>query len=452
MPEPSSANPSDKRSLAVGIVKRLTDNGYRALFAGGWVRDMLLGMTTDGDIDIATNATPTTIEALFDRTVGVGEQFGVMIVVRQGIPFEVATFRSDIGIADGRHPASVVFSDERADAQRRDFTINGMFYDPLTDTVLDYVGGREDLDKGVIRAIGEPGQRISEDYLRMLRAIRFASRFGYTIEDSTFRALRENASRIHAVSPERIFQELDKMLCGPHPDLAVALLHECGLLREVLPEVAAMDGVEQPPQFHPEGDVLRHTILALSLLKSPSRCLAWSTLLHDVGKPPTMRVADRIRFNNHPAVGAEMSRAILLRLRAPRALIDCVDACVGNHMSFMNVKRMRLSTLKRLLSRPTFDDELELHRVDCLASHQMVDNYEFLVQKRDELRREVLKPDPLLRGGDLIHLGFKPGPMFGQILREAYDQQLEERVRTRDEALAWVEHAYGTKRTGRTRR
>ena len=403
------------------------------------MRDLLLRETEPGDIDIATDATPQTITGLFRQVIGVGEQFGVMVVVLDGMPFEVATFRSDTGATDGRHPDAVVFTDAATDARRRDFTINGMFYDPFDGTILDYVGGRADLEARLVRAIGEPRERFAEDYLRLLRAIRFASRLGFTIDDATWNALTGCADGIAKVSAERIFLELDKMLTDPHPDRAVNLLHRSGLLKRVLPEVSALDGVNQPPQFHPEGDVLTHTVLALSHLTAPSSRLAWSALLHDIGKPATLEVSDRIRFNNHHRAGALMSERVFKRLRAPGQLAEEVFACIDNHMNFMNVEKMRLSTLKRFLARPTIRDEIELHRVDCLASHGDLGNVVFLNGKLEELAVEQIRPQPLISGRHLIALGLKPGPLFGRILRRVYDLQLEETLATADQAAAWVQ-------------
>ncbi|MBD3347083.1 MAG: HD domain-containing protein [Chitinivibrionales bacterium] len=431
---------NEKEQLAHDIVRRLNRHGYRALYAGGYVRDMLLGIANgkESDIDIATSARPEDIARVFPKVARVGEHFGVMIVIRNNIPFEVATFRADIGIKDGRHPNEVAFVDEREDAQRRDFTINGLFYDPETREVLDYVSGKEDLEKGIIRAIGNPEERFREDYLRLLRAIRFSARFDYAVEDTTWKAVCSARKGIGAISPERIFQELDKMLRSPHPDRAIILLHESGLLPLILPEIQALVGVEQPPEFHPEGDVFAHTVKALGLLKDPSQCAAWSVLLHDIGKPGTMKRMDRIRFNQHQHIGALMSRKVLKRLKASRALIENVYECIDNHMNFMNVKKMRLSTLKKFLARPTFDDEMVLHKVDCLASHGDLENYEFLKEKKQELTAEMIKPAPFLRGKDLIDAGLTPGPLFGKILKQAYDLQLEERITTRDEALEWL--------------
>ena len=394
---------------AFEIVKHLTGHGHQALYAGGYVRDMLMGQGGKGDIDIATSAAPTVIAALFPQVIGVGEHFGVMIVVKNGIAFEVATFRADIGVHDGRHPKSVAYTDARHDALRRDFTINGMFFDPLTKTVLDYVGGQRDIEKKCIRAIGDAALRFEEDYLRLLRAIRFAARFGFSIEPDTWTALKEKTAGIGRISPERIFKEFDAILTGAHPERAMELLRESGLLQILLPEVFATLGVEQPPQFHPEGDVYTHTVKALSLLENPSRIAAWSALLHDIGKPGTLTVSDRIRFSNHQRAGAELAQSVLLRLKAPHGLIEAVYACVDNHMNFMNVRNMRMSTLKKFLSRPTFEDEMALHRADCLASHGDVSNVDFLRQKQKEIPVGQIKPDPILTGKDPLPWDFHRG-------------------------------------------
>ncbi|MDR2578518.1 MAG: CCA tRNA nucleotidyltransferase [Chitinispirillales bacterium] len=421
---------------AVRIVRALRNGGFEALFAGGWVRGFVMGGSGGSDIDIATSAAPEDIRRLFGRTVGVGEQFGVMIVVEGGEPFEVATFRADVGIKDGRHPESVVYTDAKNDALRRDFTINGMFYDPLTEEVIDYVDGRRGIDEKVIKAIGDPGQRFREDYLRMLRAVRFAARFGFEIEEQTFQAIRDNAHHIKLISVERIFAEMGKMLTGPNPDRSLELLRDTCLLKHFLPEVENMSGVEQPREFHPEGDVFVHTAITIGQLpQNPSPALAWAALLHDIGKPVTMTVTDRIRFNNHHHAGARMSENILKRLRAPNALIDAVVSIVENHMNFMNVSKMRLSTLKKFLSRETIRDELELHRADCLSSHGELDNYDFIKEQLETFKVEEIKPPPFVTGKDLIALGLKPGPIFGRILGEVYDLQLEDKVTTREEAL-----------------
>ena len=433
---------SEKEKAALEIVKHLAESGYQALYAGGFVRDMLLNLDEKGDIDIATDATPEIIAGLFPQVIRVGEYFGVMIVVKNSIPFEVATFRSDIGTADGRHPQHIAYVDAQHDALRRDFTVNGMFFDPLGGKLLDHVCGREDLQKKLVRSIGDPYRRFEEDFLRLIRCIRFAARFGFTIEEATWAALREKAEGITRVSAERIFQELDKILLGPHPDRALTLLHESGLLKIVLPEVSETVGMPQPEQFHPEGDVFAHTVKALSLLARPTRTAAWSVLLHDIGKPPTLFVSDRIRFSNHQHVGAKMAGQVLARLKAPNSLTADVCETIDNHMNFMNVTKMRLSTLKKFLSRPTFEDEMELHRVDCLASHGDISNYDFLRRKQREIPGDEVKPDPLLTGKDLIAMGHAPGPDFKKILGEAYDAQLEGKISTKEEAIEWAKKNY----------
>ena len=430
-------SPCGRSRYARAIALRLWEAGHTTLFAGGYVRDTLLGMPT-ADIDIATSATPDEIGRLFRRTIPVGVRFGVVIVVKGGIPFEVATFRRDVGTLDGRHPATVEFADARADALRRDFTINGMFLDPRTGDILDYVDGERDLRSGMVRAIGDPAQRFEEDWLRLLRAVRFAARFRFAFDEGTWSALCTRAEGIERISAERIFQELTKMLCGPHSDRALVLLHESGLLARVLPEVEATVGVEQPPQFHPEGDVFTHTVLVLSHLDAPGAALAWAALLHDIGKPATMTRSDRIRFNNHHRVGARMAAALLKRLRAPNALVGDVCAIIDNHMNFANVTRMRTSTLKGFLARSTLEPELELHRADCLASHGDLDNYYYVKKRGGEFRQEQLQPVPFLRGSDLLELGLAPGPRLGAILQEARELQLDEQLNDREQALCWV--------------
>jgi len=437
-------DPQEQLDSAVRIVKTLKNGGFEAFFAGGWVRDFVMGGAGRGDIDIAASAAPRDIRRLFGRTVGVGEQFGVMIVVEDGIPFEVAAFRSDVGAKDGRHPESVAFTDAKNDALRRDFTINGMFYDPLTEEVIDYVEGRRGIAERLIKAIGDPARRFGEDYLRMLRAVRFAARFNFNIEERTFEALRSNAHNIKIISAERVFAELGKMLAGPNPGRGLSLLHDAGLLAHILPEVENLRGVEQPILFHPEGDVFVHTVKILGFLpESPSPALAWAALLHDIGKPPTMTVTDRIRFNNHHRAGAAMAGAALRRLKAPNALTDTVTSMVDNHMNFMNVEKMRLSTLKKFLSRETVHDELELHRADCLSSHGDLTNYDFVKEKLTDFKAEQIKPKPLVSGKDLIGMGLKPGPAFGKILGEVYDLQLEDKITSREEALIAVRNIIG---------
>lgn len=440
---------SDKYNAALKICTKLSRNGHKAFFAGGIVRDMLMGKTGSDDIDIASDAPPSRIAELFPHTIPVGIQFGVMIVVQDGTPFEVATFRSDHGISDGRHPTEIRYTDAESDALRRDFTINGLFYDPDSSEVIDFVGGKADIERGIIRAIGNADQRFEEDYLRMLRAVRFAARLGFTIEEATWRALCNHAQRIVRISVERIYSELTKMFCSRSPQRALELLDASGLLAVVLPDVAALKGVEQPEQFHPEGDVFEHTRIAMGLLsENPSPVLAWSVLLHDIGKPPTMVVADRIRFNGHDMMGKQMACGLLRRFHASNNLIEDVGACIGNHMNFMHVQQMRLGTLKKFLSRPTIGEELELHRIDCLASHGNCENIDYLKQRLAVIKQEALKPEPLLMGRDILGLGFKPGPLVGEILGELYELQLEEEILSREEAVAWVKKRYAAGSTG----
>lgn len=423
---------------ACTIVKKLQDAGFTTLFAGGAVRDMLYGIEGNNDIDIATAATPKEIEGLFRNVHGVGESFGVMMVVEKGEPYEVATFREEGDYTDGRHPGKVEYSTPQEDAKRRDFTINGMFYDPIEEKIYDYVGGEEDLKRGVIRTIGTAHDRFSEDYLRMLRAIRFAVRFDFEIEKETWDALCELSHNIVGISAERIFVELNKMLTGPRPSKAIRLMLNCGLLDQILPEISAMVGVEQPKEFH-EHDVFDHTMKVLDGIgDDPTDVLAWSALLHDVGKPSTQTFEDRIRFNNHHHVGADMTATIMNRLKVSNALKDQVIACVENHMHFIAVQEMRKSKLKRFLSRATMDDEMNLHRADSLASNGSLQNYEFLLEKQKEFEVEGLKPDPLLQGRDLIKAGLKPGPSFGDIITAAYDAQLEGEITSPEEAQEWL--------------
>jgi putative nucleotidyltransferase with HDIG domain len=429
---------------AIRIVRRLRDAGHTAYFNGGCVRDMLRGVEPH-DFDIATTATPEEIQRLFPATIPVGAQFGVVIVVEDGHNFEVATFRSDVGYEDGRRPNAVRYGTPEDDARRRDFTVNGMFYDPLAGEVIDYVGGRADLERKLIRSIGDPRQRFAEDKLRLLRAVRFAANLGFEIEEHTFATVRDMAGQIHIVSVERIRDELIKIFTRAHAGRGLELLDASGLLKEVLPEVAAMKGVEQPPEFHPEGDVFQHTKLMLDALPAnPSEVLAFAVLLHDVGKPPTFeRAPDRIRFNEHDRIGAEMAERILRRLRFSNEQIEKIVLCVAEHMRFQFVQEMRPAKLKRILARETFPVELELHRLDCATSHRNLENYEYLKQKAAELPPEVVKPAPLITGHDLLALGLKPGPLVGRILREVEEAQLEERLRSREEALAFARQRVG---------
>lgn len=415
------------------VLRTLRENGHEALLVGGCVRDLLLGRAPK-DWDVATDALPDRIEALFPKTLPLGKAFGIIAVVcDDGSMVEVATYRADSPGGDGRRPESVAFTDAREDALRRDFTVNALFLDPATGEIRDFVGGRADLDARVIRAIGDPAVRFAEDHLRMLRAVRFASVLGFAIDPATFAAIRKLAPQIRRISAERIRDELFRLLAeAPRAGQALELLRDAGLLKEILPEIDAMAGVEQPPEFHPEGDVFTHTRLMLDALP-PTRSLrlALATLLHDVGKPPTANFAtlpdgtQRWRFESHAAVGAEMARAILERLRAPNDLADGVCAIVAGHMRIADAQKMRLPKLRRLIGAPTFADELELHRLDCLSSHALLDVYDFLKAKQAEFAAEPVLPPPLVAGRDLIALGHAPGPHFATILREAYDRQLE---------------------------
>jgi poly(A) polymerase len=427
-----------KKKLALKIVRTLKEKGYEAYFVGGCVRD-LLRKKAPKDFDIATNALPEAVQKLFPKTVPVGVQFGVILVVEEGQTFEVATFRADKGYRDGRRPTGVRFTDAEEDARRRDFTVNGVFYDPVKRRVMDWVGGGKDLRKKIIRAIGNPLKRFAEDKLRMLRAVRFASVLGFKIEPKTYAAVKKLAKEIHKVSHERVRDELVKMFTGPDPARALTLLDQTGLLKEVLPEVARMKGVRQPRKFHPEGDVFVHTRLLLEQLENPSVVLAFGCLLHDVGKPATYRRSDRIRFNGHDRVGARMTEKILDRLRFSNELKQKIAACVEGHMRFKDVKAMRQSTLKKFMQRGTFDTELEQHRVDCLASHGDLSNWRFLKKKVSLLSKEEIKPKPLINGKDVLGLGYAEGPVIGKILRAVEEAQLENKLRTKEEALAWIQ-------------
>ena len=426
-----------KENIAKEIVKSLQDKGYIAYYAGGCVRDKLLGIEPS-DFDVATNATPEKVQKIFKKTIPVGVKFGVILVLKSGIQTEVATFRSDDIYIDGRRPVDVHFSSAIEDAQRRDFTINGMFYDPIKEKIIDYVGGKKDLKKGIICAIGEPDKRFNEDALRLIRCIRFASRFGFEIEEKTFDSVKRNIKLINKISAERIGDELIKLFTFPNAGRGLELLYESGLLKEILPEVEEMVGVNQPEEFHPEGDVFNHTKIALNLLKNPDAVLAFATLFHDIGKPRTFVVSNRIRFNRHDSVGKELTEKICDRLRFPRDVKKKIVECVDNHMTFMSVKNMRESKIKRLLSRDTFETELELHRIDCLASHGDIENYYFLKKRQEEYAQEEIEPEPLINGHNLIELGYKPGPIFKRILNRICDLQLENKLRTKEEALEYV--------------
>ena len=429
------------KAAAIDIIGKLQEKGHIAYLAGGCVRDMLRGETPK-DYDIATSALPREITSIFTKTREVGVHFGVVIVIVNNQAFDVATFRNDGSYKDGRHPEEVTFSTPQDDTARRDFTVNGIFFDPISEKYIDFVEGKSDIDKKVIRAIGEPNLRFQEDHLRLLRAIRFAARFDYEIEAETWNSIKSNASGISKISKERIRDELTKILLNENRVLGFDLLVESGLMEHIIPEILQLKGCEQPPQFHPEGDVFVHTRLMLSLLKdAPSIELVLSVLLHDIGKPATYSFdeeADRIRFNGHDKLGAEMSEQILRDLKFSNSIIEDVVQMVANHMTFKDVQKMRQSKLKRFMSRSTFNDEIELHRVDCLGSWGGLDNYDFLNKKVVEFANEPIIPQPLLTGKDLIELGWSPGPDLGQTLNSVQDMQLEGKLNSKDEALDWV--------------
>jgi len=442
---------------AIHVVRELRRHGFEAYLAGGCVRDMLLGLEPT-DYDVTTNAVPNQVMRIFPKTYAVGAQFGVVLVPipkdreREVVPpehphaIEVATFRSDGIYSDGRHPDQVQYSKSpEDDVQRRDFTINGLLMDPLDgDRVLDFVGGRADLTAGIIRAIGDPERRLQEDKLRMLRAVRFAARFGYVIDPPTFAAIRKLSHAIHQVSRERVRDELTKMLTEGHARRAFELLNSTGLLKEVLPEIERMNGVEQPPQYHPEGDVWIHTMLLLEQLPpNCSRTLAWGALLHDVGKPPTFRVApDRIRFDGHVEVGVRMAHEICQRLHFSNDDTEQIEALVANHMRFTDVEKMKASTLKRFMRLPKFDEHMELHRIDCLSSHGDLLFHDFVSEKVRTTPPELIRPPALISGADLIALGYRPGPRFKEILSAVEDAQLEGRLQSSEEALELVQKEF----------
>ena len=437
-------------STAIQIAARLREHGFQTWLVGGSVRDLLLGREPK-DYDISTDARPNQLLEIFPRAQLVGAQFGVVLV--DGV--EVATFRSDHSYQDGRRPSEVTFeTDPKQDVLRRDFTVNALLLDPCSLTssaslnssdslVIDFVGGLADLRAQIIRAIGDPEQRFEEDHLRMLRAIRFAARFGFEIEPATLAAIQKLHQRIARVSPERIRDELVRILTEGAPRRGFELLDVSGLLGDILPEVAAMKGVEQPPEFHPEGDVWTHTLIMLDGLREPTPTLALGVLLHDVGKPGTFRVADRIRFDGHVELGELIARDILTRLRFSNAEIDQVIALIANHMRFKHVLEMRDSKLKRMLRMDRFEEHLELHRLDCNSSHGHLENYEFAKAKFEESPPEVLRPPRLLSGHDLIEAGYRPGPAFAPMLEAVEDAQLESKIHSKEEALELVQSTFG---------
>jgi poly(A) polymerase len=446
---------SSKFAAALRIVETLRGKDYEAYLAGGCVRDLLMGREPH-DYDVATSAAPDVVLASFPRTFAVGAHFGVVLVADEETVTEVATFRSDGAYSDGRRPDSVRYTlSAEEDVQRRDFTVNGLLLNPLAapqlssdelrQAVLDYVGGLADLDAGVIRAIGEPMRRFEEDRLRLLRAVRFAARFGFAIEPVTLAAIRAMAPKISSVSRERVREELTKMLTEGHARRAFELLDETGLLVEVLPEIAKMKGVQQPAQYHPEGDVWTHTLMLLEQLEAGAPLtLAWGALLHDVGKPATFRVApDRIRFDGHVEVGMAIGAQICQRFRFSNDETQQILALIENHMRFADAERMKPSTLKRFFRLEEFPQHLALHKMDCMAASGNLDHWNFVRERYEAMPEEAVRPVPLLTGRELIAAGYAPGPRFKEILRQVEDAQLEGAIHTLDEAMAMVRERFG---------
>jgi poly(A) polymerase len=450
------------KEAAIGIVTKLRREGYSAYFAGGCVRDQLMGIPPK-DYDVATSARPEQVMRLFAHTKPVGADFGVVLVLSDGQPVEVATFRSDGSYADGRHPGTVTYTDDpRLDVMRRDFTINGLLWDPLTDTLLDYVGGHNDIRNGIIRTIGDPRQRFQEDKLRLIRAARFSARFGFELETATRNTLQDHADQIQRVSKERVRDELTKILTEGYASRGIQLLETLGLLRSLLPEISALQGVRQPPEYHPEGDVWTHTLLMLQLMDEtkrdlgggmnattdwtgnsyPSISLALGVLLHDVGKPDTFTITDRIRFNNHCEVGARMAIQICERLRFTNKQTERVAQLVRDHLKFKDLPQMKPSTLKRFLRLEGFEEHLELHRLDCLGSHRNLEIWRMTKDYLGRLAPEEIRPPLLISGDDLIALGYQPGPLFKEILTAVEDAQLNLLIQSRAEAVQWVENKF----------
>lgn len=431
---------SSPEELAKYIIRVLRDHQHKAYLVGGCVRDRLLHLAPK-DYDVNTDASPDQLCTYFPQAQTVGAHFGVVLVHNEhGDQVEVATFRSEGEYTDGRRPGQVRFeTDPALDAERRDFTINGLMEDPFSGEILDYVQGRPDLAEGIVRAIGNPIKRFEEDHLRMLRAVRFAARFGFSIALETLDAIKQLAPSIAKISAERIRDELIRIMTEGGARRGLELLDESGLLQQILPEVKAFQGVPQPPEFHPEGDVWTHVLLMLDSLQAPSTTLAFAVLLHDVGKPPTFRVADRIRFDGHAEVGAEMTRAILNRLKFSNEAVEQITSLVANHMKFKDVQQMRTSTLKRFLRLPDFEEHLQLHRLDCLASNGRTDAYRFVREKQKEFSQEELRPVRLLNGNDLIRAGYTPGPLFARALEGIETAQLEGEIHTAEEAMRLAE-------------
>lgn len=427
------------RESARLVARRLRAEGFQAFFAGGCVRDSLLGRVPK-DYDVATDASPETVQRLFRRTVAVGARFGVVVVLDGGHPVEVATFREDLGYSDARRPDAVRFTDARGDVLRRDFTVNGLLGDPETGEVVDYVDGRRDLEDRIVRAIGEPERRFEEDRLRMLRAVRFSAELGFAIEEGTASAIRRLAPTVLSVSWERIAEEVGRILVSPNPRKGLESLDALGLLHPILPEMSALKGVEQPVQYHPEGDVWIHTLMLFDHLpKAPSRELAWGALLHDIAKPRTFkRAPDRIRFDGHDVLGARMAESVCKRFKLSNAATERIVWLVRTHLYFKDLPQMRPAKVRRFLTEPGFPEALDLHYADCMASHGNLELHAFCRERLAEYAKEPARPEPLLTGNDLIALGLVPGPDFKGILEAALDEQLEGKIRTKEDAVAWA--------------
>jgi len=443
LPDPKEQVGINKRKNAAQIVSLLKKAGFEAYFVGGCVRDFILGITPD-DYDIVTSAHPDQIMTMFNRTIAIGAKFGVVAVIMDGHPYEVATFRSDDSYDDGRRPSKVHFTSAKEDVYRRDFTINGLLMDPVTGYIQDYVDGIADIKKKIIRTIGNADTRFNEDYLRMLRAIRFTANLNFSLDPVTKEAIFKNAAKISSISAERLQDELTKLLTRGGANFGMELMAQTGMLSVILPEVDSMRGVEQPPRFHPEGDVWKHTLLMLKILSAEiksgvSPALAWGVLLHDVGKPVCRSEDEKgVHFYGHVQQGEKIADEIMQRLRFSRLLRETVLNLIHEHMMFMNVQKMRQSRLKRFLRIPDFQLHLELHRLDCLASHGLLDNYEFCLDQLASLDKEDLHPPRLMTGDDIMAMGFPSGKIIGEIMKALEEEQLEGRISTPEDAIVFV--------------
>ena len=432
---------SKKFQTVKTIVNQLKSNGHAAFIVGGAVRDLYLKESPE-EFDIATSATPDEIQSVFEHTKPVGQSFGVVLVIVSNFSFEVATFRKDMKYEDGRHPINVIYTkSQKEDVKRRDFTINGLMLDPDTLEIFDYCRGIEDIQSKKIRAIGVPEERFSEDYLRMLRAIRFSNKLNFQIEDKTEKALCKHASNISSISVERIRDEITKIIEGENPGKGIVQLSESGLLKYIIPEIESLKGVSQPIEFHPEGDVFRHTCLVLDMLdddKKKNTELIYGALFHDIGKPDTFTETDRVRFNRHEYVGATITERICKRLKFSNKQTTHIKSLVKEHMKFGNVKQMKKSTFKKFISIDNFEDHLTLHKADCLGSHGDLSLYDYTLERIKELQNEPIAPKPIITGDDLISLGLTPGPKFKAILSEIFDEQLEGNFHSKEEGIELV--------------